>query len=206
MLTPMELFVKEMQELFQPDEVYIMNGSQEEADRLINIAQKSKVDGKIVLTKLNDKEYPNSYYHRSNTNDVARTEHLTFVCTPSKEQAGPNNNWIEPGEAKEKMTGFFKGAMKGRTMYVIPFVMGTFESKYAKNCVQITDSIYVALSMRVMARVGNQAIKRIGSSSDFFKGIHSIGDINPDRRFIMHFPQENLVMSFGSGYGGNALL
>ncbi|MDR3274556.1 MAG: phosphoenolpyruvate carboxykinase (GTP) [Endomicrobium sp.] len=206
MLTPMELFVKEMQELFQPDEVYIMNGSQEEADRLIGIAQKSKVDGKVVLTKLNDKEYPNSYYHCSNTNDVARTEHLTFVCTPSKGQAGPNNNWIEPGEAKEKMTEFFKGAMKRRTMYVIPFVMGTFESKYSKNCVQITDSIYVALSMRVMARVGKQVIKRIGSSSDFFKGIHSIGDVNPDRRYIMHFPQENLVMSFGSGYGGNALL
>ncbi|MDR0800359.1 MAG: phosphoenolpyruvate carboxykinase (GTP) [Endomicrobium sp.] len=206
MATPMELFVEEMNKLFQPDEVYIMDGSQEEAERLTDIAQKSKVDGRVVLRKLNDKEYPNSYYHRSNPNDVARTEHLTFVCTLSKTEAGPNNNWMDPKEAKEKMTGFFKDAMKGRTMYVIPFVMGTPKSKYAKNCIQITDSVYVALSMRVMSRVGKQAIERIGSSSDFFRGIHSIGDINPDRRFIMHFPQENLVMSFGSGYGGNALL
>jgi len=206
MAKSLELFVQEMRELFTPDEVYTMNGSQEEAEKLVSIAQKSEMDGRIILKKLNGEEYPNSYYHRSNPNDVARTEHLTFVCTPSKEQAGPNNNWLDPQEAKEKMTGFFKGAMKGRTMYVIPFVMGTPKSKYAKNCVQITDSVYVALSMRIMSRVGKQAVERIGSSSDFFRGIHSVGDINPDRRFIMHFPQENLVMSFGSGYGGNALL
>jgi phosphoenolpyruvate carboxykinase (GTP) len=206
MATPMELFVEEMRKLSQPDEVYVMNGSRKEADKLINIAQKSKVDGRIVLKKLNEEEYPNSYYHRSNPNDVARTEHLTFVCTPSKTDAGPNNNWMDPVEAKEKMMVFLKGAMKGRTMYVIPFVMGTPKSKYARNCVQVTDSVYVALSMRVMSRVGKEAVERIGSSSDFFRGIHSIGDVNPDRRFIMHFPQENLVISFGSGYGGNALL
>jgi phosphoenolpyruvate carboxykinase (GTP) len=206
MATPMELFVEEMQKLFQPNEVYVMDGSQEEAEKLAIIAQESKVDGRIVLKKLNEKEYPNSYYHHSNPNDVARTEHLTFVCTPSKTEVGPNNNWMNPVEAKEKMMGFFKCAMKGRTMYVIPFVMGTPKSKYAKNCVQVTDSVYVALSMRIMSRVGSQAVKRIGNSSDFFRGIHSIGDVSPDRRFIMHFPQENLVMSFGSGYGGNALL
>ncbi|GHT33726.1 phosphoenolpyruvate carboxykinase [GTP] [Endomicrobiia bacterium] len=206
MVTPMELFVKEMQDLLLPDEAYILDGSQEEAEKLVAVAEKSEVDGKIVLKKLNGQEYPNSYYHRSNPNDVARTEHLTFVCTPTEEQAGPNNNWMEPIEAKEKMTGLFKGAMKGRKMYVIPFVMGNPKSKYAKNCVQVTDSVYVALSMRVMSRVGKQAVERIGGSSDFFRGIHSIGDVNPDRRFIMHFPQENLVMSFGSGYGGNALL
>jgi phosphoenolpyruvate carboxykinase (GTP) len=206
MLTPIELFISEMRELFLPDEVYVMDESLEEAERLTEIAQKSEVDGRVVLKKLNGQEYPNSYYHRSNPNDVARTEHLTFVCTPTKEEAGPNNNWLDPDEAKSKMNSFFKGAMKGRTMYVIPFVMGTPKSKYAKNCVQITDSVYVALSMRIMSRVGNQAMERIGKSSDFFRGIHSIGDVNPDRRFIMHFPQENLVMSFGSGYGGNALL
>jgi phosphoenolpyruvate carboxykinase (GTP) len=206
MPTPMDIFVKEMQEFFCPDEVYIMDGSQEEAKRLTEIAQKSEVDGRVVLKKLNGQEYPNSYYHRSNPNDVARTEHLTFVCTPTKEQTGPNNNWSDPKEAKDKMNTLFKGAMKGRTMYVIPFVMGTPKSKYAKNCVQITDSVYVALSMRIMSRVGKQAIERIGNSSDFFRGIHSIGDVNPERRFIMHFPQDNLVMSFGSGYGGNALL
>jgi phosphoenolpyruvate carboxykinase (GTP) len=206
MPTPMEMFIKEMQDLFQPDEVYVLDGTQEEAERLTEIAQKSEVDGRVVLKKLNGQEYPNSYYHRSNPNDVARTEHLTFVCTPQKEQSGPNNNWLEPKEAKKKMDNLFRGAMKGRTMYVIPFVMGTPKSKYAKNCVQITDSMYVALSMRIMSRVGKQAIERIGNSSDFFRGIHSIGDINPDRRFIMHFPQDNFVMSFGSGYGGNALL
>jgi phosphoenolpyruvate carboxykinase (GTP) len=202
----MKLFIKEMQELFQPDDVYIMNGSQQEAEKLINVAQRSEVDGRFVLKKLNGKEYPNSYYHRSNVNDVARTEHLTFVCTPSREQAGVNNNWMDPKSAKDKMMNFFKDSMKRRTMYVIPFIMGAYESKYAKNCIQITDSIYVALSMRIMTRVGEQAVERIGNSSDFFRGIHSIGDVSADRRFIMHFPQENLVMSFGSGYGGNALL
>ncbi|MDR0617762.1 MAG: phosphoenolpyruvate carboxykinase (GTP) [Endomicrobium sp.] len=206
MPAPMEMFIKEMQDLFQPDKVYVMDGSQEEAEKLTEISQKSEVAGRIVLEKLNGKEYPNSYYHRSNPNDVARTEHLTFVCTPTQEESGPNNNWLNPDEAKNKMNNLFKGAMKGRTMYVIAFVMGTPKSRYAKNCVQVTDSVYVALSMRIMSRVGNQAIERICNSSDFFRGIHSIGDVNPDRRFIMHFPQENLVMSFGSGYGGNALL
>lgn len=201
-----ESFIKEMKDFLNPDSVYTMDGSDGEAQRLVEEAQKTEVDGRIVLQKLNQEIYPNSYYHRSNPNDVARTEHLTFVCAPTKEEAGPNNNWIEPKEAKEKMDSLFKNSMKGRTMYVIPFVMGNPKSKYAKNCVEITDSIYVALSMRIMARVGAEAIKSIGDSADFFKGIHSIGDVNPERRFIMHFPQDNMVMSFGSGYGGNALL
>ncbi|MDR1196513.1 MAG: phosphoenolpyruvate carboxykinase (GTP) [Endomicrobium sp.] len=201
MATPMELFIREMEELTCPDSIHIMDGSDEEARNLSELAQKEK-----VLTKLNDKVYPDSYYHRSNPNDVARTEHLTFVCTPTKEQAGPNNNWLDPAEAKTKMNALFKDCMKGRTMYVIPFVMGNPKSKYAKNCIQVTDSVYVALSMRIMSRVGKQATERIGNCADFFKGIHSVGDVNPDRRFIMHFPQDNTVMSFGSGYGGNALL
>ncbi|MDR3124843.1 MAG: phosphoenolpyruvate carboxykinase (GTP) [Endomicrobium sp.] len=206
MPTPMESFINEMRDLFLPDEVYIMDGTKEEAIRLAEFAEKFTIDGRVVLKKLNWQKYPNSYHHSSNPNDVARTEHLTFVCTPTQEEAGANNNWLNPDEAKNKMNNLFKGAMKGRTMYVIPFVMGTPKSRYAKNCVQVTDSIYVALSMRVMSRIGKQAIERIGNCSDFFRGIHSIGNVNPDRRFIMHFPQENLVMSFGSGYGGNALL
>ncbi|AKL97987.1 phosphoenolpyruvate carboxykinase (GTP) [Endomicrobium proavitum] len=206
MSTPFEQFVKEMQEFFTPDKVYIMDGSEKEAKQLAKEAQETESDGKKVLKELNGKVYPNSYYHRSNPNDVARTEHLTFVCTPTKEQAGPNNNWLDPKEAKEKMNALMKGSMKGRTMYVIAFVMGDPKSKYAKNCVEVTDSVYVALSMRIMSRVGKDAIARIGNSKDFFRGLHSIGDVNPDRRFVMHFPQENLVMSFGSGYGGNALL
>lgn len=206
MATPMESFIQEMKDFLQPDKVYIMDGSQEEAEKLTKLAEKEEINGTTLLKELNGKTYPNSYYHRSNTNDVARVEHLTFVCTPEKEEAGPNNNWMDPKEAKEKMNSLMKGCMKGRTMYVIPFVMGDPKSKYAKNCIEVTDSLYVALSMRIMSRTGKAATDRIGNSSDFFRGIHSIGDVNPDRRFIMHFPQDNTVMSFGSGYGGNALL
>lgn len=206
MATPMESFIQEMKDFLQPDKVYIMDGSQEEAEKLTKLAEKEEINGTTLLKELNGKTYPNSYYHRSNTNDVARVEHLTFVCTPEKEEAGPNNNWMDPKEAKEKMNSLMKGCMKGRTMYVIPFVMGDPKSKYAKNCIEVTDSLYVALSMRIMSRTGKAATNRIGNSSDFFRGIHSIGDVNPDRRFIMHFPQDNTVMSFGSGYGGNALL
>ena len=205
-LTPFRKFIEEMRTLLEPDEVFIMDGSQDEAQQLTDLAQKSEVDSRVVLKKLNKKIYPNSFYHRSNPNDVARTEHLTYVCTLTKEQAGPNNNWLEPREAKKKMNALFQGCMKGRKMFVIPFIMGHPKSKYAKNCVQITDSVYVALSMRIMTRVGVDAVKRIGKSDDFFKGLHSVGDINPERRYIMHFPQDNCVMSFGSGYGGNALL
>ena len=206
MATPMESFIQEMKDFLQPDKVYIMDGSQEEAEKLTKLAEKEEINGTTLLKELNGKTYPNSYYHRSNTNDVARVEHLTFVCTPEKEEAGPNNNWMDPKEAKEKMNSLMKGCMKGRTMYVIPFVMGDPKSKYAKNCIEVTDSLYVALSMRIMSRTGKAATDRIGNSSDFFRGIHSIGDVNPDRRLIMHFPQDNTVMSFGSGYGGNALL
>lgn len=206
MTTPLQKWVQESADLMTPDKVYWMNGSDEEAKELAKMAESEKVNGVPILTKLNDTEYPNSYYHRSNPNDVARTEHLTFVCLPNKEDVGSNNIWMDPKEAKEKMNGLFKGCMKGRTMYVIPFVMGNPKSNYAKNCVQFTDSIYVALSMRIMTRVGDVAVERIGNSDDFFKGYHSIGEVNPDRRFIMHFPHENTVMSFGSGYGGNALL
>lgn len=206
MTTPLQKWVQELTDLMTPDKVYWMNGSDEEARELAKMAESEKVNGNPILTKLNDKEFPNSYYHRSNPNDVARTEHLTFVCLPNKEDVGSNNIWMDPKEAKEKMNGLFKGCMKGRTMYVIPFVMGNPKSNYAKNCAQVTDSIYVALSMRIMTRVGDVAVERIGNSDDFFKGYHSIGEVNPDRRFIMHFPHENTVMSFGSGYGGNALL
>jgi phosphoenolpyruvate carboxykinase (GTP) len=200
-------WVKEWADIMQPDKVYWMDGTQEEAERLVKISEtEEKIEDRPVLKKLNEKEFPNSYYHRSNPTDVARTEHLTFVATPTKEEAGPNNNWMAPEEAKAKMIDLYKGCMKGRTMYVVPFLMGDAKSPYAKNCVEITDSVYVALSMRVMTRTGKVAIDRIGESKDFFKGIHSIGDLNPERRFIMHFPQDNTVMSFGSGYGGNALL
>jgi phosphoenolpyruvate carboxykinase (GTP) len=206
MSNKMESFIREMQELLKPDHVYIMNGSQHEAKYLVNIAIKSQFDGHFILKALNNTKFPNSYYHQSNPNDVARTEHLTFVCTKEREFAGYNNNWMSPVIAKEKMINLFKGAMKGRTMYIIPFIMGAPESRYARTGIQVTDSIYVALSMRIMSRVGDCATTIIKNASDFFRGIHSVGDVNPNRRFIMHFPENNLVMSFGSGYGGNALL
>ncbi|MEK9132682.1 MAG: phosphoenolpyruvate carboxykinase (GTP), partial [Patescibacteria group bacterium] len=144
--------------------------------------------------------------HRSDPSDVARMENLTFVCHSNKETAGPNNNWMAPSEAKKKMTELSKGCMKGKTMYVLPFVMGNPKSPNCKLCVQVTDTTYVALSMRIMTKMGESARELIGDRADFIKGIHSIGDLNPERRFIMHFPEEGLVWSIGSGYGGNALL
>jgi phosphoenolpyruvate carboxykinase (GTP) len=158
------------------------------------------------LIELNQAKLPGCYLHRSAPHDVARTEHLTFVCTEREEDAGPNNNWMAPGEAKAKLTGLFTGAMSGRTMYVVPFLMGPPGSRFSKIGVEITDSKYVVLSMRVMTRAGNVALDHLGTSDDFTRCLHSVGDLSPDRRFIMHFPESNSVWSIGSGYGGNALL
>jgi len=155
---------------------------------------------------LNEKTYPNCFLHRSNPNDVARTEKVTFICTSRKEDAGPTNNWMSPAEAKQKVSPLFRGAMKGRTMYVMPYIMGPVQSPYSKVGVQVTDSRYVVESMRIMTRMGKVALDRLGSSADFVPGLHSMGDLNPERRFILHFPEERLIWSVGSGYGGNALL
>ncbi|MGA2090882.1 MAG: phosphoenolpyruvate carboxykinase (GTP) [Endomicrobiales bacterium] len=174
---------------------------------LIRIGKtEEKIAGNYIFSDINPAAYPNAFYHRSHPTDVARTEHLTFVCLPNKEDTGPNNNWMDPVEAKNKMNALYAGCMKGRTMYVIPFMMGHPDSPYAKACAQISDSAYVAISMRIMTHVGKETIARIGTSDTFFKGLHSIGELDPNRRWIMHFPQDNMVMSFGSGYGGNALL
>jgi phosphoenolpyruvate carboxykinase (GTP) len=137
---------------------------------------------------------------------VARVEHLTFICTPTKEEAGPTNNWMAPAEAYQKLRGIYAGAMKGRTMYVVPYVMGPHDSPFAKVGIELTDSVYVALNMRIMARMGKVALDRLGNGTEFNKGMHSVADCNPDRRFICHFPQDNAIWSVGSGYGGNALL
>ncbi|HOW59013.1 MAG TPA: phosphoenolpyruvate carboxykinase (GTP) [Candidatus Omnitrophota bacterium] len=207
MANAVEKWVEEQAKLTKPDKIYWCNGSEEEAKRLIEVGIKEeKLNGKPVFQKLNDKHWPNAYLHRSHPNDVARTEQLTFICHPDKDTAGPNNHWMDPKEAKEKMIKLFDGCMKGRTLYVLPYMMGHPKSPYAKACVQITDNTYVAVSMRIMTRMGKDALDRIGHSENFVRGLHSIGDLNPERRFIMHFPQENLVWSFGSGYGGNALL
>lgn len=207
MASAIETWVEEQAKLTKPDKVYWVQGTEEEMRRLIEIGIKEEKTGfHHTFRKLNASIFPNSYLHWSHPNDVARTEQLTFVCPPIKEDAGPNNNWMEPGEAKQLLCRLFDGCMRGRTLYVIPYMMGHPASTYAKPCIQITDSIYVVVSMYIMTRVGNETIKRIGASEQFVKGLHSIGELDPKKRFIMHFPQENLVMSIGSGYGGNALL
>lgn len=207
MATPLERWVDEVSRLTKPDRIYWCDGSEEEARRLIEIGIKEEnIAGSPIFRELNQKTFPNSYYHRSHPTDVARTEHLTFVCHPDRNTAGPNNNWMDPKEAREKMAKLSDGCMKGRTMYVLPYMMGHPQSPYAKACIQLTDISYVAVSMRIMTRMSRYAIAKIGDGSDFVKGIHSVGDFDPNSRFIMHFPDEHLVWSIGSGYGGNALL
>ena len=143
---------------------------------------------------------------RSSPNDVARVEHLTFICTRSKEDAGPNNNWMAPAEAHAKMRALFSGCMRDRTLYVIPYCMGPLDSPLSRCGVEITDSPYVVLNMTIMTRSGRPALERIAREGKFVRGLHSIGELDPARRFIMHFPEELGIESFGSGYGGNALL
>ncbi len=207
MATAVERWVEEQAALTKPDRIHWVKGEESEIRGLIEIGIKEeKTAGNQTFRELNNHVFPNSYYHRSHPTDVARTEHLTYVCHPNKDDAGPNNNWMAPVEAKTMLSALFDGCMRGRTLYVIPYMMGHPESPYAKPCIQITDSIYVVVSMYIMTRVGKQTLERIGSSEAFVKGLHSIGDLDPNRRFIMHFPQEDLVMSIGSGYGGNALL
>jgi phosphoenolpyruvate carboxykinase (GTP) len=195
-------WVEEMASLCKPDRVVWCDGSAEEKKRLLAEAVAAK-----VLIPLDEKKWPGCYYHHSNQNDVARVEHLTFICTPTKEEAGPTNNWMEPKEAYQKLGALFDGAMKGRTMYVVPYVMGPATSPFAKVGIELTDSVYVALNMGIMARMGKVALDRLGpTGTEFNKGLHSVRDCSPDRRFICHFPQDNAIWSVGSGYGGNALL
>jgi phosphoenolpyruvate carboxykinase (GTP) len=199
--TPLESWVEESARLTKPAKIVWCDGSKAENDRLTDEMLR---DGTFL--ELNEKTYPNCHLHRSNPNDVARTEQLTFICTLKKEDAGPSNNWMAPAEAKEKLRPLFDGSMKGRAMYVVPYILGPEKSPYSKIGVEITDSAYVAATMRIMSRMGKAALDRLGNSADFVPGLHSLGDLDPSRRFIMHFPEEKLIWSIGSGYGGNALL
>ncbi|MCI0706911.1 MAG: phosphoenolpyruvate carboxykinase (GTP) [Ignavibacteriae bacterium] len=194
-------WVEETARLTKPDHIHWCTGSADEYQNFIQQMLKEK-----TLIELNQNTYPNCYLHRSHPSDVARTENLTFICTSKKEDAGPTNNWMNPKEAKEKVGKLFDGCMKGRTMYVIPYLMGPSGSRFSKVGVEITDSLYVAANMHIMARVGQVALNHLGNSDDFVPGLHSLGDLSPERRFIMHFPEEKLIWSIGSGYGGNALL
>ena len=194
-------FVEKYSALCQPDQVVWCDGSEEEKQRL---TQEAVTKG--ILTPLNAEKLPGCYYHRSNPNDVARVEQCTFICTPGPEEAGPTNNWADPREMTTKLHAMLEGSMRGRTLYVVPYLMGPAGSPLTKVGIEITDSIYVVLNMRIMARMGRVALEQLGTSDDFNRGIHCTLDCNPDRRFICHFPQTNTIISVGSGYGGNVLL
>jgi len=177
------------------------DGSEAEYRRMVELMLRA---GDTVT--LNQKAYPNCHLHRSSVNDVARTEHLTFICSRDKDDAGPTNNWMDPDAAKHKVGRLFDGAMRGRTMYVVPYIMGPAVSPISKVGVEVTDSPYVVASMRIMSRIGQVALNRLGPSNEFVPGLHALGDLDPMRRYILHFPEEKLIWSIGSGYGGNALL
>jgi phosphoenolpyruvate carboxykinase (GTP) len=194
-------WVDEISQMTTPDRIFWVDGSEEEKQHLLGEAVASG-----VLIKLNEEKLPGCYYHRSNPNDVARVEQCTFICTTAKDNAGPTNNWAPPREMYAKLYAMLSGAMKGRTMYVVPYLMGPPGSPLTKVGVEITDSIYVVLNMRIMSRMGKVALDQLGGGDDFNKGIHSVLDCNPERRIIAHFPQHNTIISVGSGYGGNALL
>ncbi len=194
-------WVDEMARLTKPDRVMWCDGSEGEKKRFTEEAV-----AKGLLTPLNQDKLPGSYYGRSEPNDVARVEQLTFICTPTKEEAGPTNNWMAPADMYKKLSGLFDGSMKGRTMYVVPYLMGIPGSQFSKVGIEVTDSLFVVLNMRIMARMGKVALDQLGDSDGFNRGLHSMLDVNPERRYIAHFPQDNTIWSVGSNYGGNVLL
>jgi len=197
----LQSYVDRVAKLTTPDTIHWCDGSQAEYDSLIAAMLKSG-----LMTALDQKTWPGCYHHRSDSSDVARVEHLTFICSQKQEDAGPNNNWLEPKEAIAKLEGWFKGCMKGRTMYVIPYCMGPLKSPYSKVGIEITDSPYVTANMRIMTRMGQPALEKLGDGKDFVMGLHSTGELNPEKRMICHFPETREIWSYGSGYGGNALL
>jgi phosphoenolpyruvate carboxykinase (GTP) len=194
-------WVKSMSELTRPQAVHWCDGSDAEVRELT-----ARLVRQHELLRLNADEFPGCYLYRSDPNDVARVEHVTYVCTRSMDDAGPNNHWMAPEEAHAKMRALFSGCMRDRTLYVIPYCMGPLDSPYARCGVEITDSPYVVLNMAIMTRSGRAALERIARDGKFVRGLHSIGELDPKRRFIVHYPEELAIESFGSGYGGNALL
>ncbi len=200
-MKPVERWVEEVTATLRPDRVSWCDGSDAENARLV---EGMLADG--TLHALDLRAAPGSYLHRSHPTDVARTEHLTFIASRTREAAGPTNNWMSPEEARQRVWPLFDGAAKGRTMFVVPYLMGPPGSLFARVGVEVTDSPYVVASMRIMTRMGRVALDQLGSSEDFVPGLHSLGDLSPDRRFIVHFPEQRRIWSVGSGYGGNALL
>ncbi len=194
-------WVDSVRELTEPSEVRWCEGTRGEREALV-----AQLVREGQLQHLDARTFPDCYLYRSDPGDVARVEHLTYICTATQEDAGPNNNWMDPEAAHEKMRELFRGCMRGRTLYVIPYCMGPLDSPLSRCGVEITDSPYVAINMLIMTRAGRGALERIEREGTFVRGLHSIGELDPNRRFIMHFPEELSIESFGSGYGGNALL
>jgi len=196
-----EKWVDEAAALTRPSRVVWCDGSKAEYDALI---ETMVANGALI--PLNPATYPNCYLHRSHPQDVARTEQLTYICTRDRDEAGPTNNWMPPAEARARAGAWLRGAMQGRTMYVVPYLMGPPGSPLSRAGVMVTDSEYVVASMHLMTRVGPVAFEHMRSDDDFVAGLHSLGDLSPERRLILHFPEERQIWSVGSGYGGNALL
>jgi len=197
----LKLWVKEMAAMCKPDRIVWIDGSEEEKKRLQKEAFST---GELI--ELDQEKLPGCVYHRTAINDVARTEKLTFICTRNKKDAGPTNNWMPPKEAYRKAADIFKSSMKGRTMYVIPFSMGPVGSPFSKIGIELTDSIYVVLNMRIMTRIGKPVLDVLGAGGDFTKCLHGKAERDINRRLILHFPEDNTIWSVGSGYGGNVLL
>jgi phosphoenolpyruvate carboxykinase (GTP) len=194
-------WVREAAQLCQPDLIHWCDGSEDERR-----AFEDRAVSEGVLERLNPTRHPGSFYHRSKPNDVARTEHLTFICTRVAADAGPTNNWISPADGYRRCSEILRGSMSGRTLYVVPFIMGPALSPFSKIGVQLTDSIYVALNMRIMTRMGRIALKQLGKSDDFTRCFHGMAELDDQKRLVCHFPEDNAVWSVGSAYGGNALL
>lgn len=194
-------WVEECAALTQPDDIIWCDGSQAERDRL---EREAFATGELI--QLNQEKLPGCVYHRTAANDVARTEHLTFICTTRKEDAGPTNNWMNPKEAYERAGAIFRGSMRGRTMYVVPFSMGPIGSPFSKFGVELTDSIYVVLNMRIMTRMGKPVFDTLGTDVEFTKCLHGKAERDIGKRLILQFPEDNTIWSVGSGYGGNVLL
>lgn len=194
-------WVDECAKLLKPESVHWCDGSEAERDLLTNLLL-----DRGEFQRLNSANWPNCFLYRSDPTDVARTEKVTYICSESSADCGPTNNYMSPAQASADILPRFAGAMKGRTMYVVPYVMGPLGSPYSKVGFEITDSAYVVLNMRIMTRMGQPALDMLGTSTDFVKGMHSLGDLSPESRAICHFPERNEIWSIGSGYGGNALL
>ncbi len=194
-------WIDEMAAMTQPDKIVWIDGSESQAEAL-----RAEACSTGEMIKLNEELLPNCYLHRTAINDVARVEGRTFICTSKKEDAGNINNWMDPKECYEKLSKLYKGSMKGRTMYVIPYSMSIVGSPFAKYGIELTDSIYVVLNMLIMTRVGTNVLEALGESGDFIKGLHARADIDEENRYICHFPEDNTIWSVNSGYGGNVLL